>query len=61
MPEEVVSAKAENELPTISKDKPEIVQETTLQLEKSKKADEKSKNGGKSVASKNSRASQQKK
>ena len=58
MPEEVISAKAENELPTISKDKPEIVQETTLQLEKSKgpKNDEKSKNG-KSVVSKNSKGS----
>lgn len=52
MPEEVVSAKAENELPTISKDRPEIVQETTQQLESSRKADEKSKTG-KSVASKN--------
>ena len=62
MPEEVVAAKAENELPTISKDKPELVQETNLQLEKSKvlKNDEKSKNG-KSIASKNTKSLQQRK
>ena len=57
MPEEVVSAKAENELPTISKDKPEIIQESNVQFDKSKKADEKSKNG-KSIVSKNSKVSQ---
>ena len=59
MPEEVVCAKAENELPTISKDKPEIVQEAS-QLDKSRKADDKSKTG-KSVVSKNSKTSQSKK
>lgn len=61
MPEEVVSAKAENELPTVSKDKPEIIQEVNAQLDKSRggKFDEKSKNG-KSI-SKNSRMSNPKK
>ena len=52
MPEEVVSAKAENELPTISKDKPEIIQESNVQFDKSK-TDEKRKNG-KKIVSKNS-------
>ena len=59
MPEEVVSAKAENELPTISKDKPEIIQESNVQFDKSK-TDEKRKNG-KKIVSKNSNVSQGKK
>lgn len=61
MPEEVISAKADNELPTVSKDKPEIIQEVNAQLEKSKgiKNDEKSKTG-KSVVSKTSKPSQKK-
>ena len=36
MPEEVANAKAENELPTISKDKPEIIQEVASQINKEK-------------------------
>lgn len=59
MPEEVVSAKAENELPTITKDKPELMQ-SSIEKSKGPKNDEKSKNG-KSVISKNSKTAQSKK
>ena len=59
MPEEVVNAKAENELPTISKDKPEIIQEINSQVDKERLSKTKS-IGQKSMASQLSKSSKKK-